>query len=744
MAGRGRAIFGAGLGWLLWPLRVLVALRGTLFPWVPVFMAAGIGLWFALPHEPGFGVYVVAFVALVLGVIGARWGPELARPLILACACTALGFLAVGLRAHSVAAPMLERPYYGPVQGRIVQMDRSASDALRLTLDRVVLDLPPDKTPARVRVSVGAVTVSPDPGQVVMVTARLAAPEGPTEPGGFDFRRMAFFDGLGGVGYARTPVVLWENPMPGADLINRMRIYLSRGIMTALPGDAGAFASGAMTGDRSGITKDTVEALRDSNLAHLLAISGMNMVFLTGFVFVLLRHGLALVPVVALRVSTKKLAAVVAFGVALFYLLLSGSNVATERAFLMVSVMLGAVLFDRRALSMRSVALAGIVLLLWQPESLLEPGFQLSFAATVALIAAFAALDGRVMRERLPRWVMPVFTLVLSSVVAGLATAPYAAAHFNRFTDYGLLANLLTVPSMSVLMAAGAMAAILAPFGLAMPALWLMELAARWILFVAHWVAGLEGAVTPIAAPGPWVMPLITVAGLWAVLMPGRARGFAVLPLAVALGFWAAADRPILLISGDGRLVGLMGPEGRALSRDRGAGFTAVNWLEKDGDLATQAAAYARSGFAGPNTARSFEIVTSGADQSDSCASADCGQPNKLRGLILSGQGIDVTQACSTSDLVIYAGVAPAPVSKDCLLIDLGLLRKTGALALSQRGEDLIFTPAARKARIWAGQSDQPILPILSPKPKAANPNGFATLQRPAIPIASWALYSDQ
>jgi competence protein ComEC len=108
---------------------------------------------------------------------------------------------------------------------------------------------------------------------------------------------------------------------------------------------------------------------------------------------------------------------------------------------------------------------------------------------------------------------MPLFTLVLSSVVAGLATAPFAAAHFNRFTDYGLLANLLTVPMMSVLMAAGAMAALLAPFGLAMPALWLMELAARWILFVAHWVAGLDGAVTPIPAPGPWAVPLIAAAG---------------------------------------------------------------------------------------------------------------------------------------------------------------------------------------------------------------------------------------
>lgn len=702
--------------WLIWPFEALLQMRGMLFPWVPVFLAAGIGLWFAVPVEPGPWAYGLAGLGLVLGAAAAGWGAELLRPVAVVLACLAIGFLAVGARAQMVAAPMLERPYFGPVQGRIVQIDRSGSDALRVTLDRVVLDLPPEATPARVRVSLMSGAEPPDPGQVVLITARLAAPEGPTEPGGFDFRRMAFFDGLGAVGYSRTPLVLWAEPEPGTELVNRLRMHLSRAIMAALPGDAGAFASGAMTGDRSGISRDTVEALRDSNLAHLLAISGMNMAFLTGFVFLALRYGLALVPPLALRVNTKKLAAGVAFGVALFYLLLSGSNVATERAFLMVSVMLGAVLLDRRAISLRSVALAGCVLLLWQPESLTEPGFQLSFAATVALIAAFAALDGQVFRERLPRWILPVFTLVLSSVVAGIATAPFAAAHFNRFTDYGLVANLLTVPMMSVLMAAGAMAALLAPFGLALPALWLMELAARWILFVAHWIAGLEGSVTPIPAPGPWVIPLITLAGCWLVLMRGRAQAWAALPLLAGLGLWATAERPVLLISSDGRLAGLMGPEGRALSAKSGAGFTAANWLEKDGDLAGREAAFDRAGFTGPKTARAFELWGApGAQGGEGAAFAP-----PLRGLVLSGEGGDLAAACAGADLVIYSGRAAAPAPDGCALIDASLLRRTGALALWQEGEAWEFQPAARGARIWMGGQAPPDLPRLTAR--AARP----------------------
>ena len=691
--------------WLLWPLEGLLQMRGLLFPWVPVFLGAGIGLWFALEVEPGLLAYAGGALGLVLLLVLWWFGPELLHPPVVIAGCLLAGFLAAGARAHLVAAPMLERPYSGPVQGRIVEIDRSQSDALRLTLDQVVLDLPPEATPHRVRIALHGDRVVPDPGQVVLVTARLAAPEGPTEPGGFDFRRMAFFDGLGAVGYTRTPVVVWQDPAPGAQAINRLRMQLSRAIMTALPGDAGAFAAGAMTGDRSGITKDTVEALRDSNLAHLLAISGMNMAFLTGFVFVLLRYGLALVPPVALRINTKKIGAVVAFGVALFYLLLSGSNVATERAFLMVAIMLGAVLFDRRALTMRSVALAAIVLLLWQPESLTEPGFQLSFAATVALIAGFGALEGAVLRERLPRWLIPLFTLVLSSIIAGAATAPFAAAHFNRFTDYGLLANLLTVPVMSLLMASGAMAALLAPLGLAAPALWLMELAARWILFVAHWIAGLEGAVTPVVAPGPWVLPLLTLAGAWLVLMRGRLRWGAILPCALGLVLWAMTERPLALVSADGALVGVLGPQGRGLSAAKGAGFTAGNWLEKDGDLANQTAAFGRPGFSGPKSARLFELGKDGTDKS-----------TLVRGVVLTGKAPDLAMACAAVDLVILSSDAATSTAPSCRVIDRGLLRKTGALAIWPAEEGLVMQPARRAGRIWAGGRALPPLPPIRPR----------------------------
>lgn len=674
---------------VLAPLGALAAARGRLFPLAAVAIGAGVGLWFLWPQEPGLRAHAGAGGLAVLGALVLLRAPELARPaggLLLALAA---GFLAAGLRAQLVAGPMLEHRYYGPVEGRVVEIDRSSSDALRITLDRVVLeDMAPSARPQRVRVALhGDLALhDPAPGETVILTAHLAAPEGAVEPGGFDFRRMAFFDGLGAVGYTRSPVLLLEPAGRGEEWIGRLRVWLASGMRDAIPGDAGAFAAGAMTGDRSGISRDTVEALRDSSLAHILAISGMNLAFLTGFVFALLRTAIAAVPPLAVRLNGKKVAAGVSFFVALFYLMLSGSNVATERAFVMVTVMLGAVLLDRRAITLRSAAVAGAILMLWKPETLLEPGFQMSMAATVALIAGFRALDHRVALGRWPRWTVPVFTLVVSSAIGGLATAPYAAAHFNRFADLGFVANLLTVPVMGVIvMPMGALAAILAPIGLAGLPLWIMGLGCDWILFVAHRVAAIEGAVTAIPAPGPWVLPLLSLGALWLILWPGRARWAGIAPAALALALWPAAERPGLIIAGDGRLVGLMGPEGRALSASSGGGFAAENWLENDGDLATQEVAAARPGFTGPKGARAFVFAG-------------------LRWVALSGKGAEdrLAAACADADLVVLAARAEA-VPPGCHVIDQRVLAETGPLALHATATGIEVRAARSGGRVWSG-----------------------------------------
>ena len=219
---------------------VLQAQRGHLFGWVPVCLAIGIGIYFALGFEPSpmlLGLSGAGGVALVLL---ARFVPGVG-PVLVGCGLLAIGVALAGGRAHLVKEPVLSFRYYGPVEGRIVGIDRSSSDALRLTLDRVVLfNMPPGRTPTRVRIALhGALAGSePMPGMTVMTTAHLAPPGGPVEPGGFDFQRHAWFQRLGAIGYTRMPVLALEPP-DGSPPTFAARMALSRHVQARLPGEAG-------------------------------------------------------------------------------------------------------------------------------------------------------------------------------------------------------------------------------------------------------------------------------------------------------------------------------------------------------------------------------------------------------------------------------------------------------------------------------------------------------------------------
>ena len=657
--------------------------RGSLFLWVPVCLGCGIGLYFLLPVEPDRRDWLLLAGAIGAGAVALAaglWHWPLFGGLLL----VGIGVGLAGLRTDMVAGPTLDFRYYGAVQGRIVTIDRSASEKTRLTLDRVVLErTDPARVPLRVRVSLHGAQdwIDPKPGQTVILTAHLSAPEGPVEPGGFDFRRMAWFDRIGAVGYTRTPALLIADA-PDGQIVARLRTRIGAYIRATLPGETGAVATALTTGDRSYIGAVTMETLRASNLAHLLAISGLHMGLLTGVVFGALRLVLVAVPRVALRWPTKCLAAVGALAAAAFYLALSGGNVATQRAFVMVAVMLTAILLGRRAVTLRAVAVAAVIVLCLRPEALTEPGFQMSFAATTALVAVFRWLRGipGLPRRGILGWIV---ALIISSAVAGAATAPFSAAHFNQIAQYGLLANLLSVPVMGVLvMPAAVLSAVLAPIGGAWIGLWLMAIGIDWILGVAHWVAGLGGAVIAVPAPGPAALPLLAVGGLMVMAWNGVGRWVGVIPLAAAAGLWMVHDRPALLIDPGGSLVGIMGPEGRVLSKPRGAGFAARVWLENDGDSADQPTAAARQGWVDNTFAFAGQTVHHVYGRGwEARARAMCTE-----------QTIVVT----TGDL---AGTGP------CLMFDETTLARTGAVAISRQHSGIRIKTAIGEAsrRPWTG-----------------------------------------
>lgn len=684
--------------------------QAGLLVWSPILLAMGIGLWFSLTVEPGLAAYGAAFVAALAALWLARTVRQRAeaghmgfdaadsmRLIATGAALVAAGFLAAGLRAHFVAGPVMDYRYYGPVEGRVVAIDRSARDRMRITLDQVVLrDTEPARTPLRLRLSLTEPQPLPAPGARVMLTGHLGPPPGPAEPGGFDFRRAAFFESMGAVGYTRAPIVTIAPARTGILDATTLRLRLSAAMQAEIGGQEGAVAAALMTGDRSGIAEATNQVMRDSNLYHIVSISGLHMSMLAGFVYAAMRIMLAAAMAgpagrFAGR-ATHKAAAVAALVVATGYLWLSGGGVPTERAYLMVAVMLTAILADRRALSLRTVAVAALAILLLAPEALVSPGFQMSFAATASLILLFPAWSRRA--SALPLWVRWAALLVISSLIAGLATTPIAAAHFNRSAQYGMIANLAVVPVMGVLvMPMGVIAALLAPLGLAGPALWVMGLGTRWMLFVGETVAGWGGSVMAVPAPHWAVLPLMgggaTVLVLLGLGQGTRARRVAVAAagLAVALGLalWVQTPRPALLVAGDGGTVGLMTPAGRALSKPAGA-FTADSWLRADGDVADAEASALRSGWDGPKGDRQAVLA---------------GRP--LVHLSGKGAATRAEAACAGGGIVILAGRPDAKPAGRCLLLDERTLSRSGARAAYVTAEGLRWITAddAEGARLW-------------------------------------------
>ena len=672
----------------------LLAQRGHLIGWVPLCLACGIGWYFAIRFEPSWPFVMTVLATALLCTGCARIVHVGHRPILLALALIGAGGGVAKWRTEAVAEPVLSFRYYGPIEGRVVGIDRSASDALRLTLDQVFLNrLSPDRTPERVRISIhGSMPAVPiRPGQILATTGHLSPPSGPAEPGGFDFQRHAWFAQLGAVGYTRNPLIRLAPAEKGGFGLRvfEARMAVSRGVQDTLPGEAGAFAAAIMSGDRSGMSQETLANLRASNLAHLLAISGLHMGLLTGFVFAVLRLILVMIPRVGLLWPVKKIAAFGALMAAAGYLALSGGNVATERAFTMVSVMLIAVMLGRPALTMRAVAIAAIIILVLQPEALTGPGFQMSFAATTALVFVFRQLR-HVNWQHWPKWSRGVISMVISSFVAGVATAPFAAAHFNQIAHYGLIANLLSVPLMGALiMPAAVLAACLAPFGLAWVGLAIMGVGLKWILWVASVVSAQDGAVGHVVAPQWFVLPVLAGGLLWLILWQGRLKYVGVAVALVAFGFWSQATRPAILIADSGGMIGRMTDAGRALSKPRGDGFVTGVWLENDGAPVAQDIAATRDGI----TRRVRHFSTKLGD---------------WKVVQVSGKtALAAVQGCDGADILIsnQSEVGPRP----CAVFDIGRLRETGSLGLSLTEDgDLSITSAHAVTgdRPWTAKSD--------------------------------------
>jgi competence protein ComEC len=725
--GRAQALVGAGplptaglarLGALLaaWWHQERAAARGPL--WLPVAFGAGILVYFEAETEPWLIAALLATLALSTLAALARARP-LAFALAVGAAAFAAGFTGATLRTALVAHPLLSRPVVATVSGFVADRDqREKSDRVVLHVTAVEPALEP--MPTRLRIVVRP-KAAPPVGAHMAVKARLNPPAGPVRPGAWDFERDLWFAGLGGTGLGFGEVRL--TPPAGAlpwriaawQWVEGVREALGRRIRAVLPGDAGAIAVALVTGERDAIAETTNESLRIAGLYHIISISGLHMVAVVATCLVLVRGTLALVPGLAARRPIKAWAAWAALAAAAFYWVLSGAEVATTRSFLMAGLVLAGVLIDRSAVSLRTLAAAALAVMVAMPESVLNPGFQMSFAATLALVAFYEHwaptrryADGSWLQRLMRSLALASVGLLLTSLVAGLATAPFAAWHFHRLAPYGLLANLMATPLVSgVVMPAALGGVLLLPFGFDRP-LWLvMGWGVERTLDVSAVVAALPGADARLAAFGEGALLLALAALLIGLLLVSPLR-LAALPaagLAVALSV-GAPDRPDVLVDASGRMVAVRGMDGRlsilGAATDR---FAARIWLAADGDTRLPTDPGLAAGFA--------------------CDREGC------VGRLADGSAVAVPRTlaaleedCAKAALVVTALTAPTACAARRL--DPTALKESGALALTRTAEGWA-TAAARdgvRERPWIVRAEAPSLKPAKPSGQVSKPSG--------------------
>nr|WP_321441085.1 ComEC/Rec2 family competence protein [uncultured Hyphomonas sp.] len=551
-------------------------------------LCGGVIAYFSLSNEPLIWPCLIA--AFVAGVfyISTRWVWWMSAINLPALVLLGLigGFTAATVRTASVEAPVISsgmRPLM--LEGWVREVEPGAKgNRLRIEV-HALSGVSAEQTPKFVRVT-HRLDLQVAPGRFVRCFALLRPPPSPSLPGDYDFRRQAWFEQLGGVGYVMGrcrggALGAPDSRMKQLDLrVAAFRRRLAEHVNEAAGSRAGGFAAALVSGDRSFMKMEDQDALRASGLSHLLAISGLHMAMVGGLVFLLVRRGLAFIEPLALRIAVQKPAAIAALSASFVYLVISGASVSTQRAFIMSAVVFGAVLADRAALSLRSYAIAMSLVVLLQPESVMTPGFQMSFAASGALIATYDAWSRRrAERERiLGSMSFSWASLFVTSLVAGAATAPFAIYHFDRLAGFGLLANLLAMPIISFVSAPlAALSLILTPFGFGDTGLRLFGLSLEAVLAVAHWCASLPNAAYTL----PKTMPAATlVLSSCAIACAMAARGSArillsvllILPAAIlwvrsedVIAHWAPSGE-LFLRGGNGEIVRFEMTDGDGLS----------------------------------------------------------------------------------------------------------------------------------------------------------------------------------
>jgi competence protein ComEC len=684
----------------------LEAERTQLPLWLPAGMVAGVGAWFALPGELAWGGFLLAMVALALAGFAFGRGSRIGRSVAIFTLAMALGCALIWWKADRIGAPVLERGEVVRLTARIARVEPlPAREAVRLTLDTLSCSGEGRSVQGaeHIRLTVPIEDAIPGlmPGATISVRARLVPPPSAAVPGAYDYAAVAWFAGISATGKALEPAKLLTPVATGrpSQWLADARIALTAHILSKLPPGQSGVAAALATGDMGAVSQDDNDAFRRSGLAHLLSVSGLHLTAAVGATMFLALRLLALWPRLALRAPLLLIAAGFGAMMGIAYTLLTGAEVPTVRSLVAALVVLAGIALGREAMTLRLVAAGALVCVLFWPESVAGPSFQLSFAAILSIVALHELRWTRRTFEKREegiarRLLRELLALLLTGLVVEAALAPIAIFHFHRAGLYGAAANIVAIPLTTfVIMPAEALALLFDCIGLGAPFWWVTGKALALLLWIAHHVGALPGAVTFVPTMSRAAFALIVAGGLWLALWRTRARLLGLLPIAAGAAMTLAAHPADIFITGDGRHLAVRGADGRvALLRERTGDYMRSTLSELSGREGDEAIA--------------LDDLPGAACGPDSCA-ATLIRGNRVWRLLATRSAYRIDRAtmepaCAAADIVASDRRLPDWCRPRWLKADAALLRRTGGLAIHLAAPEVVTVAQMQAQHPWA------------------------------------------
>ena len=482
-----------------------------------------------------------------------------------------LGFFVIKLRTNTLNTNLLVKNLKdAKIVARLIEVE-NFEDVYRFTFDNVKVLNYEDVKLDKIRVKFSKQFGMPEIGKTLEFTTSLIPPFEPNVVGGFNFARYSYFKKLSASGKAFDTWVYSNEQVKNTlenqlffDFLN-LRDRINKRIEKVTQADVSGVIMSMMTGERYSIPYDISESYKGAGISHLLAISGFHMTLIVGFAFFFIRFVLALFMPLANRYNTKKFAVIFAFIVSLFYLFISGARLPTERAFIMTTLGLLAIILDRNPLSLRFVAVSAIIILLLSPEALINAGFQMSFIAVVALIRLYEVKDKWFIKNEfngVKRKVVDILNMFwgncLSAFLIGSAIMPFVIYNFNTVQIYSVLGNFFAIPRFSfVVMPSILFAFMFMPFGGDAFFLKITEIGVRGINYFAGNVADLPYASITMKSMELTSLLFIVFGFVWFFLWSQKWKKFGICLIFVGGVIYFKSPLPNLFVNKYGTVFGI-------------------------------------------------------------------------------------------------------------------------------------------------------------------------------------------